>query len=138
MKRFLSVLLATALLISSSASAASFSSVSQLQQLIRKYSPDTISSTGPHIVDLEGTISSIYWCNANNHYEMILQMEDDRALVPVGSDLPQVVVHFRLHVDPMPFQVGDVVTVYGSLNSSYSSVMLPSIDAEFINGNDDF
>ena len=138
MKRFLSVLLATALLISSSASAASFSSVSQLQQFIMKYSPDTISSTGPHVVDLEGTISSIYWCNANNHYEMILQMEDDRALVPVGSDLPQVVVHFRLHVDPMPFRVGDVVTVYGSLNSSYSSVMLPSIDAKFINGNDDF
>lgn len=138
MKRFIALLLAITLLICSSAAATSFSSVGQLQRFLLKYSPDRIASTGPHVVDLEGTITSLYWCNANNHYEMILQVEDSSAMAPVGSDLPQVVIHFRLHVDPMPFQVGDVVTVRGSLNYMYSSVMLPFIEAEFINGSDDF
>lgn len=138
MKRFFLLLLAFSLLISSAASAASFSSVGQLQQFLLKYSPDQISSTGPHIVDIDGTISEIRWCGANNHYEMILRVEDDRAMAPIGSDVPLIVVHFRLHVDPMPFQVGEEVTVYGTLNDMYSSVMLPSVDAKFINGSDDY
>ena len=138
MKKLFLVFLAAALLISATASADSFSSVSQLQQFLMKYSPNQISSAGSHSVDIEGTIAEIRWCGANNHYEMTLQVEDDRALVPIGSDVPLIVVHFRLHVDPMPFQVGDVVTVYGTLNELYSSVMVPSILAKFINGSDDF
>ncbi len=138
MKKFFLLFLAITLLFCSSAAATSFSSVGQLQQFLMKYSPDQISSTGPHIVDIDGTISEIRWCGANNHYEMILQMEDDRAMAPIGSDVPLIVVHFRLHVDPMPFQVGEEVSVYGTLNYMYSSVMLPSVDAKFINGNDDF
>ena len=38
----------------------------------------------------------------------------------------------------MPFAVGDEVEVVGSLNSLYSSVMIPQILAETINGSDDF
>lgn len=140
MKRcFLAVLVLT-LLVSASApaSAAYLSSLSQLQQYIENHSPADLAATGPHYVELDGRIVDLYPCGINNHYEMILQVDDPQATPPLGADSPQLVVHFRLHLDEPPFRIGDTITVFGSVNELYSSVIVPVILAETINGSDDF
>ena len=140
MKRLFVLLLVFALLITAAAPAAArtFTSLGELQQFIEKHSPADIAATGEHYADLEGTITELAWCGTGNHWQMLLQVEDPRAIPPVGSDAPQLIVHFRLHKDSPPFQVGDTITIFGSVNSLYSSVVLPWILADFINGSDDF
>lgn len=115
--------------------ATTFFSLSQLQKYIFNHSP---ASMEEQRVKLEGTISEIVWCGANNHYDMTLLVEDPDASVPVGEDTPRLTVHFRLHVDPIPFAVGDKITVDGTLNGLYSSYMVPCIIADYINGSDNF
>lgn len=132
---FVAIVLACAI---APASAVTFVSLSQLQQYIENHSPAEIMASGTHYAELEGTITEIHWCGANNHYRLTLQVEDDRAIPPIGSDYPQLTVHFRLHLDEPPFQVGDVITVFGSLNEMYSSVIVPEILAKTINGSEDF
>ena len=139
MKKFTALFLAAILIFSmSTAGAVVLRSLRETQDFLMKFSPNTMDSYGEHMVLISGTIQEIRWCNANNHYEMTLAVDEENALVPIGSDTPQLTVHFRLHVDPMPFAVGDEVEVVGSLNSLYSSVMLPNITAETINGSEDF
>ena len=140
MKRLFVLFLVFALLITAAAPAAArtFTSLGELQQFIEKHSPAELAATGEHYADLEGTIAELAWCGTGNHWQMLLRVEDPRATPPIGSDAPQLVVHFRLHKDNPPFQVGDAITVFGSVNSLYSSVVLPWILASFINGSDDF
>lgn len=124
--------------IASTAGAVVLRSLYEVQDYLMKFSPNSMDKFGEALVSVSGTVEEIRWCNANNHYEMTLAVDDEKAVVPLGCALPQIVVHFRLHVDPMPFSVGDHVDVVGSLNSLYSSVMFPNILAETINGSDDF
>ena len=139
MKRITALALSVVLVLSmATAGAVSLNSLHETQAYLMKYSPNTIDSDGKHTVSVSGTIQEIHWCNANNHYEMTLAVADEKALVPIGSDTPQLSVHFRLHVEPMPFVVGDEIAVVGSLNALYSSVMIPQILAETINGSEDF
>lgn len=120
------------------ASAQTFSTLSQLQQHLENYSPSQSMAAGTHYIEAEGTIESISWTGKNNHYDLILLVDDPKALSPIGSDSPQLRVHFRLHKEEPPFQVGETVTVFGSLNELYSSVMVPCILAKTINGSEDF
>ena len=132
------VLLLAALLICSAASAQTFASLSQLQQYLDKHAPAQSMAAGTHYLEIEGTVDSITWAGANNHYDLILLVDDPKALSPIGSDSPQLRVHFRLHKDQPPFQPGDVITVFGSVNELYSSVIIPQILAKTINGSEDF
>ena len=132
------LLIFAAISVSVPASAASFSDLGSLQDALMKYSPDQLIASGPQVVNLEGTISEIHWCGTGNHYEFTLLVDDPKAMIPLGAESPQLSVHFRLHKDTPPFQVGDEVEVYGSLNVMYSSVMVPQILLEYINGSDDF
>ena len=68
----------------------------------------------------------------------LTQVEDPNARRPIESDVPQLAVHFRLHKDEPPFRQGDTVTVRGTINGYYSSVMVPWILMESVNGSDDF
>lgn len=139
MKRFFAIIITMILLLSCSVSHATyFPSVSMIQHYLEKYSPSSMAASGPHIVEIEGTVTDIYWCGDSNHYNMVLEMVDTKALTPVGKDKAQIIVHFQLHVDPIPFQIGDEISVYGTLNELYSSVMVPWVLAKFINGSDDF
>lgn len=139
MKKVILYLFVTLLIFTSvPASAAYFADLGSLQQAIMKYSPDQLMASGPQVVELEGTISEIHWCGANNHYEFTLLVDDERAMAPIGEESPRLTVHFRLHKDEPPFKVGDEVEVHGSLNTMYSSVMVPQILLEYINGSDDF
>lgn len=133
---FLSVLLS--LSITMSAMAAQFSSLGQLQKYLEKHSPAELSASGPHYVETEGVILELHWCGKNNHYQMTLQVDDPSAVAPIGAEHPQLIVHFRLHKEAPPFKIGDMVTVFGSLNELYSSVMVPWVLAKSINGTDDF
>lgn len=137
-KAILSILLVLLLLASAPASAAYFADLGSLQQAIMKYSPDQLMASGPQVVELEGTISEIHWCGANNHYEFTLLVDDERAMAPIGEESPRLTVHFRLHKEEPPFKVGDEVEVHGTLSEMYSSVMVPQILLEYINGSDDF
>ena len=139
MKRFFAVLLAFALVFSvSSAGARDFSSLAQLQQFLLQYSPDQIMASGSHHVRLSGVVLEIHSCNQNNHYQMTLQVDDPQAAAAIGYDGPILAVHFRKHVDPLPFDVGRTIDVDGTLNAMYSSVMVPEILADYINGSEDF
>ena len=137
MKKLLIFFLA-ALLICSSASAQTFASLSQLQHHLENSSPAQSMAAGAHYLEVEGTVDSITWTGANNHYDLILLVDDEKAIAPIGASSPQLRVHFRLHKDQPPFQPGDVITVFGSVNELYSSVMVPMILAKTINGSEDF
>lgn len=131
---FVSVLL----LFSGSASAQTFHSLELLQAYLLKNSPGVILSSDTQYAEFEGVVSDVTWCGANNHYNMTLLIDEEGASKPVWTDTPMITVHFRLHVDPIPFQVGDTVTVFGELNSLYSSYMVPYILAKAINGTEDY
>ena len=140
MKRLLSALLIFSLVISVSAPAAAqtFTSLCELQQFIEQYSPADRSASGPHYVELEGAVVEMHALGVNNHWQLTLQVDDPQAVPPLGADAPQLIVHFRLHLDEPPFQIGDTITVFGTVNELYSSVILPEILAKTINGTEDF
>jgi len=140
MKRFFLVFLSVLLILSgiSTASARTFTSISMLQQFIMNNSPEKISAAGEQYVDLSGVILEIRYTGQSNHYEMTLQIDDPKGMIPLEYDSPVLIVHFRLHVDPIPFELGETVDVFGSLNTLYSSVMYPLILARTINGTEDF
>lgn len=120
------------------AAAMTFPSLSMLQAYLMDTSPSQSMAAGTHYVDLDGTILSITWAGQSNHYNMLISVDDPKATVPIGADAPQLNVHFRLHKEQPPFQVGDEITVFGSLNEMYSSVVIPDVLAQYINGSDDF
>lgn len=140
MKRLSVLFLVFALLIAAAtpAAARTFTSLGELQRFIEKHSPADLAATGEHYADLDGTITELHWCGTGNHWQLFLQVDDPRAIPPIGSDAPQLIVHFRLHKDSPPFQTGDAITVFGSVNSLFSSVAIPWILADYINGSDDF
>lgn len=139
MKKVITFILCLAIAFSAvvPASAASFTALAQLQQYIEDHTPAQLLAD-THFVELEGVVVEIHWCGANNHYEMTLQANDPQALRPIGAEAPLLVVHFRLHLAEPPFQVGETVAVFGTLNPLYSSVVIPCVLAKTINGTEDF
>lgn len=88
-------------------------------------------------VTLSGEIVDIYNV-ATNHWEMKIVVPDDAGYTPIGEDHPYFIAHFRLHVAEVPFCIGDTVEITGSINSLYSSAMVPFIMVEYVNGSDEF
>ena len=140
MKRLLSALLVLLLMIVTAvpAAARTFSGLGELQQYIEHHSPADLAASGPHYAKLEGVIVEMHALGVNNHWQLTLQVDDPDATPPLGADSPQLIVHFRLHRDEPPFQVGDTIAVFGTVNELYSSVILPEILARTINGSEDF
>lgn len=138
MKKSLAVLLIFFALVPSLAHAEHFTSLSSLQRFIMQHAPDQVDGTLSHTVTLSGTIIDLYSYNKSNHYEMLLQVDDGKAVDSFRYGVPVLVVHFRLHVDPVPFHVGDVIEVKGTLNALYSSPIMPWVLADEINGSSDF
>lgn len=138
MRRIIAIAAAALLLAIPAAHAAEFASIGLMQIYLENHSPYAIEAEGPQTADIDGTITEIYWCNYSNHYEMVVEADEPRAIHPLDSDMARMIVHFRLHLDEPPFAVGDPVTVRGTLNPLYSSVVIPVIDATEINGSDDF
>ena len=139
MKKILSVLLVltVAMAMASPAAAQTFYSLDQVQHYLYYHSPADDVGFEPY-VELEGTISEIIYTGPNNHHSMTLLIDEEKASAPIWADSPQLTVHFRLHVDEVPWKVGDTVTVFGTLNTLYSSFMVPYILAKYVNGSDDF
>lgn len=140
MKKALAVLLAAVLITvlpAAPASAARFTSLSLLQRFLEISTPDLLARS-PVSVEISGLVTDLHWCGENNHYQFTLQVEDPDARHPIGAEGPQLAVHFRLHLDEPPFRQGDTVTVRGTINGYYSSVMVPWILMESVNGSDDF
>ena len=141
MKRFFSVLLCVLILSASAAAAdhADVTSLAKLQDYIYSFSPKAVEadSWGGVTVQLSGTVLTAYQVE-NNHWELLVAVDDPDAMTPIGADAPVFRAHFRLHLDACPFAAGDPVTVFGTLNILYSSTMVPVILAKTINGSDDF
>lgn len=140
MKRLLSALLIFSLVIAvaTPAAARSFFSLGELQLFIEKHSPADLAASGPHYIELEGAVVEMHALGVNNHWQLTLQVDDPQAITPLGADGPQLIVHFRLHLDEPPFRIGDTITVFGTVNELYSSVILPEVLAKTINGTEDF
>ena len=140
MKRLLSALLIFSLVITvaTPAAARTFTSLGELQQFIEKHSPADLAASGPHYIELEGAVVEMHALGVNNHWQLTLQVDDPQALTPLDADGPQLIVHFRLHLDEPPFRIGDTITVFGTVNELYSSVILPEVLAKTINGTEDF
>lgn len=138
MKKLLAVFLLAALVCASAvAGAQTISSLSELQHLIEYHAPADLMA-GSYRAEISGTILDIRYCNQSNHYEMTLLVDDPAATPALGYDGPVCSVHFRLHLEAVPFQVGESISVVGTLNPLYSSVMIPWILADQINGSDEF
>lgn len=114
-----------------------FSSLADLQRHIMTHTPDQLIASKDEAV-ITGTVLSVTYANMSNHWDMLLAVDDPHATAPIGHDTPVIDVHFRLHKESVPFNVGDVLTVRGDLNILYSSYMIPCILADTINGSDDF
>jgi len=117
---------------------ADFTALRPLQRYLEFTAPDAIPPSV--LVELSGTVADLHWCGTGNHWQFTLLVDEPGAISPgtVSQDGPQAAVHFRLHLEEPPFQDGDVVAVRGTLNSLYSSVIIPWILARTINGTDDF
>lgn len=139
MKKHISILLVltVAMAMASTATAQTFYSLDQVQHYLYYHSPMESVGEDPY-VEIEGTISEIIYTGPNNHHSMTLLIDEEKASAPIWADSPQLTVHFRLHVDEVPWKVGDTVTVFGTLNTLYSSFMVPYILAKYVNGSDDF
>lgn len=139
MKKILSILLVLTVVMAmaSPAAAQTFYSLDQVQHYLYYHSPMESVGEDPY-VEIEGTISEIIYTGPNNHHSMTLLIDEEKASAPIWSDSPQLTVHFRLHADEVPWKVGDTVTVFGTLNTLYSSFMVPYILAKYVNGSDDF
>lgn len=137
MKRFVALSLAFLLLLAAApAAAATFTSLRQLQDFIYSHAPAQYES-GCY-AELSGVVAEIDHCGPNNHHNLTLLVNEENALKPMGSDCPTVTVHFRLHLEEPPFKVGDTITVFGWVNSMYTSYMVPFIQAVEINGSEEF
>ena len=120
------------------ATARTFSGLGELQRYIEHHSPADLAASGPHYIELEGAVVEMHALGVNNHWQLTLQVDDPQAITPLGADGPQLIVHFRLHLDEPPFRIGDTITVFGTVNELYSSVILPEVLAKTINGTEDY
>lgn len=82
---------------------------------------------------LTGEIKDIYHVK-NYHWEMIVAVDEERAIKRFESEYPYFIAEFSVYEDEeMPFQIGDTVTVCGDINSIYSSFATPMINSYTIN-----
>ena len=133
MKKLLMCVLA--LILIGCAALAEITNLHDLQNEIYYHSPRELSEN-PVRASIKGRIISIEFVKGN-HYNMILQVDDPMATTPLGADGPQVIGHFRLHLDSLdeaPFAVGDEALIVGELNALYSSHIVPFIQIDEING----
>lgn len=138
MRRFCSVLLALALILTAtSACAYDFASLRRLQDYIYEHSTRSLMDAMSISCFLHGTVQTLTNVTGN-HWEMEIAADDPDAIPPLGSETGVFVAHFRLHMDPCPVAVGDYVILTGDLNPLYSSSTIPMIVVETINGTDDF
>lgn len=115
---------------------ADFTNLHDLQRYIYNNSPRNITEYDR--ASIMGTIISIEFVTGN-HYNLILEVDDPNATSPMWSDKPQVIGHFRLHldnIDDLPFKVGDTALIVGGINSLYSTSIVPMIMIDEINGYD--
>lgn len=133
MKRFLLVLVVLSLSLVPALSSAG--NLADLQQYMMKTAPNRFPDSLSLI--FSGEIVDIYTVYGN-HWEMKIKVDDPDATVPIDSDFPYVIGHFRLHLDECPFKIGDTVEIEGSLNTFYSTVLVPSILCKYINDSNDF
>lgn len=106
-----------------------------LQNIIYNNSPRDLLG-GSIRASIKGVIKSIE-CVTGNHYNVIIEIDEDEAARPMGADNPYVIGHFRLHldsVDDLPFHVGDDALIVGELNAQYSTCFVPYIMIDEING----
>ena len=139
-KTFFALILAIAISCSVAlpAYAVRFKDLGSLQNYLLIFSPDRLLSSGPHIVEVEGTISDLHWSGSLNDYLFTLYVDDPTALAPLGVGTPYMTVCFSLHKDEPPFKDGDQVEICGHINSLYSSVIVPWVTLKTINGSSDF
>ena len=133
MKKILAIILSM-LLLGCSAFAVDFTNLLDVQNYVLTH---TAHDMGPYppVASIMGTIVSIDFVTGN-HYTMTLEVNDDRARTALGYDLPMLTASFRLHVDNMPFEVGQQALVVGSINPMYSTPLIPNLLVTEINGYD--
>ena len=133
MKKLLVCVLA--LILIGCAALAEITNLHDLQDILYKTAPMDLMARSIR-ASIKGKIISIEYVTGN-HYDMILEVDDPKAMRPLGSDTPLVIGHFRLHLDSIdeaPFAVGDEALIVGDLNSSYSTCLVPCILVDEING----
>lgn len=126
------------LLFSSTASAAmtAFNDLGVLQRYIYNHSLADMEGLSIYVI-LTGTVQEIRQ-TTGNHWEMMITVDDEDGYSSLLYSDPAFVAHFRLHVDPCPFAVGDTLEIYGTLNPMYTSFLYPYVLAETINGSDEY
>lgn len=133
-KQFLAVALALIFVVLPCGSYAD-QTLRQVQDYIGKNAPYYMMS--PPIM-LTGEVADVYYTGVRNDWQMKIKVDDESAQVPLGSDYAYFIAHFSLHLEECPFKIGDTVMIKGSINSMYSSVMVPMIVVNTINDGYDF
>ena len=136
MKRALALILALLLIGSAALASTAFTSMREIQHYLDTHCN---ANDGPYkpSVEITGIILDLHQVTGN-HYDMILAIDEDNVWKPIGFEQPILTADFRLHVDPIPFEVGQEVTVAGELNLMYSSIMNPYVVVNTINGTTDY
>lgn len=133
MKKIIAIILCL-LLVSCPALAATYTNLHDVQMYIYSHSGYDMGPFPP-TASIMGTITSIDFV-VGNHYEFTLEVDEDRALSPLGHEKPYCVFMFRLHGETMPFDVGDQALAVGEINSVYSSQIIPYFVLSSVNGYD--
>ena len=131
MKRLFSLLLVLCLI--PAAALAELSSFREVNSFILRF----VEPMGDPRVRLSGEIIDIYNVKTN-HWDMKVAVDEKDAPNSIYYDRPYFIAHFRLHVDSVPFSVGDYVEVRGTINFMYSSPLIPFVQVDTINDSDDF
>ena len=134
MKKLITLILLLALL--PAAAGADYNSLGQVQKTIMRYA-DMIGSP---VVHLTGTVSEI-WQESDTLYHLKVVSDDEKALSSTikGNESYFIcILWIGYGLDQVPCAVGDAVTVDGTINSFYSSVAVPWVYVQTINGLDTF
>lgn len=133
MRKFVTLLLTIVLLIPAAASASA--GLAEAQQYIYETAPQYISD---RLFVINGTIVDTFY-TSNSHKVLLITVEDNNARkgIEYDYDLPCCKAIFPYHYEfDMPISIGEEITIIGSINSFYSTVMNPSFTIKTINGDD--
>ena len=133
MKKLLTLILALALILPAAALAGG---LADAQKYIFNTAPANVMERE---FTITGTLMELSYTR-NSHLMMILMVDDEKAWdgVTTSFDAPGCIAAFPYHheFENFPINIGDEVTITGSINSMYSTVMVPYFTIRTLNETD--